>query len=43
VRKFVRRYHSMEETARREGVDLGDLAEEELVRRFRQAGASDRG
>jgi tetrapyrrole methylase family protein/MazG family protein len=43
VRKFVRRYHSMEEAARREGVNLGELPERELVRRFREAGATDRG
>jgi uncharacterized protein YabN with tetrapyrrole methylase and pyrophosphatase domain len=40
VRKFVRRYHGMEEAARREGVALGDLPEEELIRRFREAGRS---
>jgi tetrapyrrole methylase family protein / MazG family protein len=40
VRKFVRRYHGMEETARREGVTLTELAEEELIRRFREAGRS---
>jgi tetrapyrrole methylase family protein/MazG family protein len=38
VRKFVRRYHSMEETARQEGVALTELPEQELVRRFREAG-----
>jgi tetrapyrrole methylase family protein/MazG family protein len=40
VRKFVHRYHRMEEIARREGVALADLPEEELVRRFREAGRS---
>jgi tetrapyrrole methylase family protein/MazG family protein len=40
VRKFVQRYHGMEEIARREGVALADLPEEELVRRFREAGRS---
>src|ERR687891_29115 len=38
VRKFVRRYHAMEATARRDGVELGDLSEPELLRRFRDAG-----
>jgi tetrapyrrole methylase family protein/MazG family protein len=38
IRKFVTRYHEMEETAGREGVELGALSEEELVRRFREAG-----
>jgi tetrapyrrole methylase family protein/MazG family protein len=38
VRKFVRRYHSMEEAAHGEGVELGELSEQELVRRFREAG-----
>ena len=40
VRKFVRRYHAMEETAARDGVVLSELSEEELVRRFREAGRS---
>jgi tetrapyrrole methylase family protein/MazG family protein len=43
VRKFVRRYHAMEETARSAGVDLRDLPEEELVRRFREARAREPG
>ncbi len=43
VRKFVRRYHTMEDTARSEGVDLRELAEQELVRRFRQARAGETG
>lgn len=42
VRKFVNRYHRMEAKAGQEGVDLTALPEEELVRRFRDAGAQDR-
>jgi uncharacterized protein YabN with tetrapyrrole methylase and pyrophosphatase domain len=42
IRKFVSRYHRMEEAAQREGVDLATLPEKELVRRFRDARAEDR-
>lgn len=42
IRKFVRRFETMEEVARREGVLLEDLGEEELLRRFRDAGRSRR-
>lgn len=37
VAKFVLRYEAMEAEATREGVDLRELAEDELLRRFRAA------
>lgn len=38
TRKFVRRYEALEAWAAREGVRLDELSDEELVRRFREAG-----
>lgn len=37
IRKFVRRFESMEVAARAEGIALDDLPEDELLRRFRAA------
>ena len=37
IRKFVRRFETMEATAQAEGVRLEDLPEEDLIRRFRAA------
>ena len=37
VGKFVRRFEAMDSVATREGVNLRDLSEEELLRRFRAA------
>lgn len=37
IRKFVGRFEAMEDAARAEGIRLDDLAEEDLLRRFRAA------